>query len=316
MRLALFYGAGYVKRMKQQFPWAYRAQTALTKPAMAGASAVKVLLGVVFIGFVSIVGTLVFVWAIIQVVPDMIALRLLADLETLETPEGVLVLFFSFATLWLGAIGATVLLHGQAGMSLIGAPGAVLWQFRKVLLALVLLNGVLVFLLSGSAGEPLQRGMDLSHWFVWLLPALIALLIQTGGEEIVFRGYLQSQLSALHTSPVVWIGVPSVLFGMAHYAPETYGSNTWMIVCWAALFGAFAADLTARSGTLGPAIAFHFVNNVVAILLVSPEDEMSGLALYNLPFSVSDEASVRSVLVLDLGVMFVSWLTARIALRR
>ena len=36
---------------------------------------------------------------------------------------------------------------------------------------------------------------------------------------------------------------------------------------WAGAFGIAAADLTARCGTLGPAIALHFGNNLCAALI-------------------------------------------------
>ncbi|MEO1363377.1 MAG: CPBP family intramembrane glutamate endopeptidase, partial [Pseudomonadota bacterium] len=76
------------------------------------------------------------------------------------------------------------------------------------------------------------------------------------------------------------------------------------------------ADLTARSGTLGPAIAVHFFNNVQAILLASPRGEMSGLALFVMPFGMGDEAQMAALMPVDLGWMIVAWLAARLALRR
>ena len=53
---------------------------------------------------------------------------------------------------------------------------------------------------------------------------------------------------------------------------------------WAFCFGLAAADLTARSGTLGPAIGFHLVNNALAFLLFGQAGGMdSGLALFLFP---------------------------------
>jgi hypothetical protein len=110
--------------------------------------------------------------------------------------------------------------------------------------------------------------------------------------------------------------IPSVLFGLAHYSPGTYGGNAWLVVIWASIFGMIAADLTARSGTLGPTIAVHFVTNVSALLLIAPQGEMSGLALYQYPFTANDESAIRSFLPIDFAVMIVCWLAARLALRR
>ncbi len=45
-------------------------------------------------------------------------------------------------------------------------------------------------------------------------------------------------------------------------------------------------------------------------------DSLSGLALYLTPFDMSDGAEVRAWLPVDFAMMIVSWLAARLALRR
>ena len=53
---------------------------------------------------------------------------------------------------------------------------------------------------------------------------------------------------------------------------------------WAFCFGLAASDLTARSGTLAPALALHLVNNARVFLFFGTEDGPdSGLALILLP---------------------------------
>ena len=76
------------------------------------------------------------------------------------------------------------------------------------------------------------------------------------------------------------------------------------------------ADLTARSGSLGPAIAVHFCNNVSAILVVSLPDDLSGLALYLTPFGMQDTDALAAWLPVDFAMMLVFWLAARLAIRR
>ncbi|MGB7242570.1 MAG: CPBP family intramembrane glutamic endopeptidase, partial [Sulfitobacter sp.] len=110
--------------------------------------------------------------------------------------------------------------------------------------------------------------------------------------------------------------LPSVLFGLGHYLPGVAGDNAAIIAIWATVYGILMADLTARAGTLGPSIAVHFVNNVSAILIVSLPDDLSGLALYLSPFSMNDADQLRAWLPVDFALMLVSWLTARVALRR
>jgi membrane protease YdiL (CAAX protease family) len=150
-----------------------------------------------------------------------------------------------------------------------------------------------------------------------MLPlSLFVVLIQVSAEEIVFRGYVQQQLAARFKSPLIWMVLPSVLFAFGHYLPDTAGENAVMIAVWAGVFGIMMADLTARSGTLGPAVAVHLWNNVSAILIISLPGDLSGLALYLAPFGMEDAAAMRAWLPVDFALMFVSWLAARLALRR
>ena len=123
-------------------------------------------------------------------------------------------------------------------------------------------------------------------------------------------------MSALTNDPRIWIGVPSALFALGHYAPAEAGANAVPLAIWAGLFGLAMADLTARSGTLGPAIAVHFVNNALAILFVSFKGDLSGLAWFTLPSAMDDVAPVRAALPVDLLMLIVTWLAARVALRR
>ena len=51
------------------------------------------------------------------------------------------------------------------------------------------------------------------------------------------------------------------------------------------------------------------------VALVSPQGDMSGLALYHLPFGTGDEAEMRALMPLDLMGILVGWLVARLALR-
>jgi len=108
----------------------------------------------------------------------------------------------------------------------------------------------------------------------------------------------------------------SVLFAALHYSPATQQDNAWLIVLWAGAFGVVAADLTARSGTLGPAIALHLVNNTLAIALMAPKGNFDGLALYSYPFSLQDSTVLMQWMPVEMMVLFCTWLVARLALRR
>lgn len=238
-----------------------------------------------------------------------------------DGPAGLTAGSVLFILLQLGLLGVSagivcVVLHNRRPMSLIGAPGLAVRQFSAVSFLLVLVVVALWVLPPYDYGDPLERNMALGRWLLLLPFGVVAVLIQVSGEELLFRGYLQQQLAARFASPFMWMFLPSALFGALHYLPQSAGSNAVTIAVFSGVFGLITADLTARAGTLGPAIAVHFFNNLQAILLTSPPDEMSGLALYVLPFGMGDEAQMAAWLPVDLGWMIVAWLAARLAIRR
>ncbi|MEM8538802.1 MAG: CPBP family intramembrane glutamic endopeptidase, partial [Pseudomonadota bacterium] len=164
-------------------------------------------------------------------------------------------------------------------------------------------------------GFQLERHLGLGQWLLLVPLALPLIMVQISAEELAFRGYLQSQMAATFRHPVFWMGIPSLLFGLLHYSPEVAGENAWMLVLWASVFGVAAADLTARSGTLGAALSLHFVNNTFAILFAAPHGDLDGIALYTFPLTLDAPGLAGTLLPLELLMTLCAWLCCRLALR-
>jgi len=230
------------------------------------------------------------------------------------TPGVLVILLLSFAGLGFGTVLAARWLHRRGAGTLIGHGPTALRHFT---LAAVLILGVhgAGFMLTMD-GIALEQGLVPAVWLAFLPLALLAVLIQTGAEEVAFRGYLQQQLAARFASRFVWMVLPSLAFGFLHYEPGQMGDNVWLIVGVTGLFGLVAADLTARSGTLGLAWGLHFANNVFALLIVVPRGDLSGLALFQVPFGPDDVESMPVLLLVDAIVLGVIWAICRLALRR
>ncbi|WP_195820924.1 CPBP family intramembrane glutamic endopeptidase [Roseobacter sp. MH60115] len=233
-----------------------------------------------------------------------------------STPFTMYLLLLSFGFMILGVAVALRVVHKRGFGGTLGNFRLCIAQMRDVLIVLVLLNAVIWILPPWDMGAPLVPNLGWGLWLMLLPMSLLAVLVQVSAEEVLFRGYIQQQLAARFRSPLIWMVFPAILFGFGHYLPDTAGPNAQTIAVWAMIFGLLMADLTARAGTLGPAIAVHFVNNVAAILIISLPDDLSGLALYLSPFSLADTEAVRAWLPVDFGFMFVSWLAARLAIRR
>ena len=253
------------------------------------------------------------VW-LVQSYGQLIAGALFQRIARGDTPGAMLLLLWTFAGLAAGPLVAVRIVHGRSARTLFG-PSArrAIADFRTVALPLVVFHAALLPLSLG--GDDIRPGLTFGAFLGYLPFALPALLIQTGAEELVFRGYLQQQIAARFDHPAIWMGLPSALFAWGHYLPADYGANAWVIALWAGVFGLFAADLTARTGSLGAALGFHFANNVSALLLVGVEHQLDGLALWSQAIDLSDLAAAGPALAVDFAVMVISWLLARLALR-
>ncbi|MEX0371035.1 MAG: lysostaphin resistance A-like protein [Tateyamaria sp.] len=294
----------------------YRPHQQFIAPARARAQIWRLGLGIVLVaGFFLVLSQLVFGTLFGLMAPDT-ATAILRDAQSGQTAGGMLVLLFQLGLLAVASALVVIVVHNRRPSTLLGPIGLAVRQFLSVLFMMAILTIALWILPPYDiAGATLTQNMALGRWLLLLPVALVAVLVQIGAEEILFRGYLQQQLAARFKSPVIWMFAPAILFGAGHYLPESAGSNAMTIAVWATVFGILMADLTARSGTLGPAMAVHFANNISAMVLTATPDEMSGLALYLLPFGMGDEAAMAAWLPVDFGFMLVSWLAARLAIR-
>lgn len=232
-----------------------------------------------------------------------------------STPRGMIALLGSFGIIVVALALVLRSLHRRGISTVIGPLPRAASDFFRTGVALSAL-GFLLWLLPEPEMMSATPNLPTLRWLALLPLTLPLLFLQISAEELAFRGYLQSQLAARLPHPAVWLIVPSLLFGMLHYDPATQGANAPLFVLIAALFGLAAADLTARSGTLGAALALHFAINFSAILITAPQGTLNGLALGLYPFALDDTSARAAWLPYDLLVLLCSWLTARLALAR
>ena len=240
---------------------------------------------------------------------------LLPEMAESDTPRGTLILLATFVGMALGTVAAARLLHKRGTATLFGpGPGFgrdFAWGVGTI--AAVFALSSLIFGAVGDAPEP---NLYIGLWLKLLIPALILVLIQTGAEEMLFRGYLMQQIAARCPVAAVYIVVPAVIFGALHFDPTTGGGNAWMIAGAAGVFGLVAADLTRVTGSLAVAWGLHFANNVAAILVMATQGTITGLALFVTPFAADDTAALRPLILLDAGVLLAIWAFLRWRLAR
>ncbi|WP_208349966.1 CPBP family intramembrane glutamic endopeptidase [Pseudaestuariivita rosea] len=233
---------------------------------------------------------------------------------------------FVFVFFGIAVVAVAELHHNRSFGSLIGPLAQVVYDLRQTLIWMfsILMIIEAVFVLSYTSD--IVEMKNILAWLIILPFAMLGLLIQTGSEELFYRGYIQQQLAARFDSPLVWLIVPNCLFALAHMSGSASFTENAQIIIWTFFFGLAASDITARAGNLGPAIAMHLANNTVAILLYGEINGFgSALALILFePFANGDGTGASGSsdpiltynLIYQLGFVFVLWLTARNAIRR
>lgn len=284
----------------QVFPRIEGRFAAFVAPARARSGLWRVALCAVAIGAAFVAATMLAGLAVYLLFGADAANRVMAP-GTLGNSPASIVFILSGFVLVLPAVWAAVrLVHGRGPGTLFGArPAAVA---RNALIAAGIMAVIVGMgtVYSFATGSP-QQNLPVGTWLGWMTVVLPLMLVQVITEEVIFRGYLQQQLAARFRSPWMWMVLPSVLFGSLHYQPGTLGANAWIAVLVTALVGVIAADVTARTGNLGAAIGLHFVNNFFAMCVLSLQGGLSGVSLFVTPFSVSDDGTLRPMLLVDAG---------------
>ena len=213
----------------------------------------------------------------------------------------------TFAGLWVGVWMALKLLHKRSLASLVG------FDERFNGGQLLVGGGLAVGYLAGSValalitgGGPQRTSLPVEAWLTSLAPLVVLVLIQSAGEELLFRGYLVQQLAARVNTPLVWGLVPALAFGLAHIANGRGDPQFTIYYIFAALMlGLVMTAMVWRTGGVSAAIGFHAVNNVGAMLVVSVGAGEPSLSLFVLGYHDVMASAPTDLMLLGLLLAFV-----------
>ena len=292
----------------------YPAHAAFYAPASERAALWRVVLGIIVmvLVFAAVLGGLFGI--LVALVGLDAAPSWAAALQEPDTPVTTLAVLCTFLGMAVATIIGALVAHRRGPATLIGQNGQVRSDFLRgagIAFAMLLLS--LGWFLLRSDVVP---NLTFATWLIFLPAGLLGILLQTGAEELLFRGYLQQQLAARFASPLIWMGLPALLFGFAHFDPANMGSSAILMLAAAFLFGLLAADLTAYTGSIAAAWGFHFANNCLALLAVSVPGSITGLSLYLTPFRFEDTEVVQPMIAQDIAITLIIWGLIRVSLRR
>lgn len=145
--------------------------------------------------------------------------------------------------------------------------------FAFTVWGVLLISGVVISYFVDPSGVTID--FDPFGFAVSLVMLFFLMPIQTGVEEVIFRGYLLQGLSQIFKNGFLPVIITSLLFGAAHMANPEVAKYGWPIMLtYYCVFGFFMGGLTLLDEGLELAFGIHFANNFISSLLVTSPDSV------------------------------------------
>ncbi len=196
-----------------------------------------------------------------------------------ESAIAYALMLMTFPAFLVGLYLCQKFIHRRTITSLHTAAAKIDW--KRILFAIALtwvVYGVLATVLHISGLSALKMNFDASKFFIFALATLIFIPLQSGTEEILFRGYLNQGIGHFISNKWVVFVITSVLFAAMHLSnPEALagaedGSLTHLLVMSQYfLFGFILSVVVYFEGGLEAAIGVHAGNNMFAAMFVNYE---------------------------------------------
>jgi membrane protease YdiL (CAAX protease family) len=197
------------------------------------------------------------------------------------TPASVTFQLATFVGVWPATWLVLDYLHDQPFGTLFSPERRIRWgDFGRGVLLAAAFWFVSMAIGSAIVGLPTRTDLALDAWIIALGPLAIMVFFQATAEELIFRGYMTQQLAARWRTPIIWAGIPALLFGLAHYSSGSGLGVGWEYVGVTLLFGLTAAVLVWRTGSLAAAMGLHVGMNVISLSATGLEGIVEGTQLY------------------------------------
>lgn len=115
----------------------------------------------------------------------------------------------------------------------------------------------------------IQWNFQSEHFFYLVLLSLILVPLQTGFEEILFRGFLIQLFGKVTQKGIYLIGINGILFASLHLLNPEVATLGAAAVVYYVVSGVFAALITVMDNGLELSWGFHLANNFFGIIVVT-----------------------------------------------
>lgn len=125
------------------------------------------------------------------------------------------------------------------------------------------------FITFMESNDQLHWNFQSDQFYYLLLLALVLVPIQTGFEEILFRGFLLQLFGKVTQRGIYLIAINGVLFGALHLMNPEIGKLGYFVVGYYVISGIFTSFITVMDNGLELSWGFHLANNLFGILVVT-----------------------------------------------
>ncbi len=212
-----------------------------------------------------------------------------AEFEAMR--PGSLYGFLTFATIGLSfLIPAAIVLrvvHGQNPLSALGTGGRFDWgAFARAAGAAAALGAASLVLALIFSPEAIRFAPRSADYLLWFALAAAILLVQTFGEEYLFKAYLARAFGAVIPSPIIIVPVLSAIFAAVHAGNADVAADLYFSLIATFAFAAFTFIVYLRTENLGAVTGLHWFNNLWAICIVATapvQSEAMAIAVFEDP---------------------------------
>jgi hypothetical protein len=184
-----------------------------------------------------------------------------------------------------------------------------------ILLALALTILTLGIAYLAGTMSYLGNGFDLfttTEVIITLLLGMVLAFASGFGEEVAFRGYLQTRITQRY-NPIIAVVIVAVLFALAH--PLSTTIHPLIYLTTASLVGILFGTLYARTNSLWAGVALHTFWNYLQIAVFAVRNAADA-RFFGAPLFVFDNLSVTSHALLEFGVILLGLLGVLYSTRR
>lgn len=215
------------------------------------------------------------------------------NLATNPTILSVELLLIGF-TFWVPAVVGN-LIHGRSLRSLLEPLHRFRWSIVGKTLSFQLIGLCLSFavLMALEPQGPIAFNSFGPRTLMWLIPASFAVLIQTSGEDVFFKGFLLRQVGA--ATGIAWVAPTIVIavFVSLHLGNPDVVHALWVVLPVFIASEAMIVYLTMRTGGMEVALVLHWANNFILMMLIAEQDtqanELTVFVFDDDPTTIADD---------------------------